>query len=125
PMRWVMHRRGPSRALVLSRIVKGTGVAGVLAIAFAGCGDDGGAGDRDSAETGGSGIVTFTSGEDETGGNDSTPFPDLDPGIETTGNPGDCPGGSGGQPGEEYKFSIIWIANTGEGTVSKIDTVSA
>ena len=38
---------------------------------------------------------------------------------------GDCPGGSGGAPGDEYEFSVIWIANSPEGTVSKIDTVTA
>ena len=39
------------------------------------------------------------------------------------GNGGDCPG-SDGDPGEN-EFSVIWIANSPEGTVSKIDTVTA
>jgi hypothetical protein len=39
-----------------------------------------------------------------------------------TGGPGDCNGG-GGMMGENT-FSIIWIANSPEGTVSKIDTQS-
>jgi hypothetical protein len=38
-------------------------------------------------------------------------------------NVGDCGGGAMGEP--EYEFSIIWIGNSGEGTVSKIDTVTA
>lgn len=39
-----------------------------------------------------------------------------------TGGAGDCPGGNG-MPGD-LQFSNIWIANTPEGTVSKIDTMS-
>ena len=43
-------------------------------------------------------------------------------GGETDGmNAGDCPGGGGGMGGE-VEFSYIWIANSPEGTVSKIDT---
>lgn len=39
------------------------------------------------------------------------------------GNGGDCPGG-GGMMGEDVEFSYIWIANSPEGTVSKIDTMT-
>jgi len=39
------------------------------------------------------------------------------------GNGGDCPGG-GGMMGEDVEFSNIWIANSPEGTVSKIDTMT-
>lgn len=42
-------------------------------------------------------------------------------GGSATGGAGDCPGGPGGMPGD-IQFSNIWIANTPEGTVSKIDT---
>jgi streptogramin lyase len=37
-----------------------------------------------------------------------------------TGGAGDCPG-PGGTPGE-YEFSYIWISNSPEGTVSKVNT---
>lgn len=57
----------------------------------------------------------------------------LDVGVGTGGvtAAGDSQGGSpcvdgetdGGDP--EYEFSVIWIANTAEGSVSKIDTVTA
>lgn len=40
-------------------------------------------------------------------------------------NVGDCGNGGGGNGEPEYEFSIIWIGNSGEGTVSKIDTVTA
>jgi hypothetical protein len=40
------------------------------------------------------------------------------------GNGGDCPGGGGGMMGDDIEFSNIWIANSPEGTVSKIDTMS-
>jgi streptogramin lyase len=38
---------------------------------------------------------------------------------------GDCSDSDPGGGGEEYEFSIIWISNTTEGTVSKIDTTTA
>lgn len=38
------------------------------------------------------------------------------------GGPGDCPGGGG--PVGEVEFSLIWIANSTQGTVSKIDTMT-
>lgn len=44
---------------------------------------------------------------------------DVGNGGATAGG-GDCPGGGGGSANDEY--SIIWIANSPEGTVSKIDT---
>ncbi len=43
---------------------------------------------------------------------------------DSGGNPGDCPGSSGGGRGD-VEFSTIWIANSPEGTVSKIDTRTA
>jgi hypothetical protein len=76
----------------------------------------------DEQEAGGddgssSGIVitaTDTNGEKLDVGDGST---------ATAGNSGgDCPGGGSGG---ENTFSVIWIANSPEGTVSKIDTQSA
>jgi hypothetical protein len=97
--------------------------AGGLVLAL-GCGDDGGR-ESGSAETGGISVSIsvgpLTEGDSadedtgdklDVGGNDGGP-----------GNGGDCPGGGGGGNGE-VDFSIIWIANSPEGTVSKIDTVT-
>jgi DNA-binding beta-propeller fold protein YncE len=46
-------------------------------------------------------------------------LPDLKFDLEIPDLPED------GCPGDEFEFSIIWIANSGEGTVSKIDTRTA
>jgi streptogramin lyase len=83
--------------------------AGAASLAL-GCGNrgDGADGDGESTESGGE---ETTVGEkfDVLGGGDG-------------GTGGDCNGGMGGS---EYDFSIIWISNTTEGTVSKIDTITA
>lgn len=73
------------------------------------------------------GIAVADSGETSNGGDDGPmiridiPTPNTD--ADTGTNPGDCPSG-GGTPGGNT-FSIIWIANSAEGTVSKIDTRTA
>jgi hypothetical protein len=91
-----------------------------------GCGGDegresssgGGPAGIDSLGTDGTGIV-LTEGEDLADSGDK-----LDAaGGSATGGAGDCPGGGGGMPGD-IEFSNIWIANTPDGTVSKIDTQS-
>jgi hypothetical protein len=68
--------------------------------------------------------VTATDGD--SGGDptkaDDPDDPRLDVGDGETGSQGgDCPGG-GGMMGDEPEFSYIWIANSPEQTVSKIDT---
>lgn len=82
------------------------------------------AADGGSAGSGGIGIDGGGSVDDTTagggGGGGDGPRLDVGAGAETGGGPGDCNGG-GGMMGENT-FSIIWIANTPEGTVSKIDT---
>ena len=96
-----------------------------LASAALACGnDDGGA--QSGSGGPGSGIVTLSGA-----GTDTDPVPDddeddgekLDIGTpgETEGA-GDCNGGGGMMGGNE--FSVIWIANSPEGTVSKIDTIT-
>lgn len=91
----------------------------VAALLAAGCGDDSEAEDGSVNETGvaGTGINLDDAmpGADETG----EKF-DAGDGMATAGA-GDCPGTD---PGGENTFSIIWIANSPEGTVSKIDTNS-
>jgi DNA-binding beta-propeller fold protein YncE len=73
------------------------------------------------------GTDTDDSGADTDDGASAGPSGDkLDvAGVDTDGVGGDCPGGAGGGPSDEYEFSIIWVANSPEGTVSKIDTVTA
>lgn len=91
-----------------------------------GCSDDRG----DTPDSGeGLGIET------ETNSNDSNEAPDDSgngPKLDILGdadvgeNVGDCGGrGGGGGQDEDEAFSIIWIANSTEGTVSKVDTVTA
>lgn len=102
------------------------------------CGDDARE-DSSSATTGASnmtGISGISSGisigtDTPTSGGGSisisgTGEPKLDiPADDTEADPsgGDCPGGGGMD--EDYAFSIIWVGNTGQGTVSKIDTTTA
>lgn len=108
-------------------------ICGALALLLA-CGDSGGRG-QDSATSGLSGglgplTLPTTSGaptESGGGGEGGDTLGKLDvAAVETEGLPGggDCvDDDDDGEPGG--KFSIIWIANTGEGTVSKIDTETA
>lgn len=99
------------------------------------CGDDGGREDEASAggsnsdpsgisvgtvpteATGGGGISV---GGDDTGMKLDLPAESTDSGFP--GNGGDC---NGNGMENDYEFSIIWISNSGEGTVSKIDTEAA
>jgi hypothetical protein len=88
------------------------------------CGDNPHSG-RGGADDHGIGIGgTQTDGPRDEGDGMSGPKLDVE-GVDTEGVGGDCPGGAGGLPSDEYEFSIIWIANSPEGTVSKIDTVTA
>jgi hypothetical protein len=98
----------------------------LAALAGAACNGDGAADSRgDSAGSGiltqsgtGTGTSAATSGEADSDDR-------LDVGNGTEGGSasgGDCPG-SGGSDGDT-EYSYIWIANSPEGTVSKIDTVT-
>lgn len=80
------------------------------------CGDDGG-----RPGGGGTGVASLDDGIelDTVGADETMGVFDVGDG-ETAGQGGDCPGG-GGMMGEP-EFSYIWIANSTEGTVSKIDT---
>lgn len=90
------------------------------------CSDDGRTSAADAADEG---VTTETGGGategSESPGDSGEPKLDMSGDADAgNGNPGDCGGGGGGQD-EETAFSIIWIANTTEGTVSKVDTVTA
>ena len=86
------------------------------------CGNDEGAeGSGLPAAT--SGIDSFgdpTEGDPEDQADATGEIFDVGEGAEG-GNGGDCPGGSG-MMGDDFEFSFIWIANSPEGTVSKINT---
>jgi hypothetical protein len=90
----------------------------------AGFGDGGGTG-GDGQGDGGGGGDGGGSGSDDGGGDDGDIRYDVAPGDGSGGgdNPGDCPGEGDGEL--EYEFSVIWIANSRQGTVSKIDTITA
>jgi hypothetical protein len=89
-----------------------------------GCGNGGGSRSDDASETGISATVSAsaTDSSAEQGSNDDDDIK-LDSGMLSdlkTGG-GDCPGG--GMYGD-FDFSYIWIANSPQNTVSKIDTLT-
>ena len=96
----------------------------VLAWVAPGCGGDDRKGLDDEIGID-DGVLTLDSGpETSTSVGDESP---VDTGVkfdmdvtDAMGNTGDCPGG-GGMPGD-VEFSYIWVANSPQGTVSKIDT---
>jgi len=114
------------------------GFVGVSALSFglvASCGSDGA---RESGSNSGSasaddGIASITATGEGTGQSDDADAGDddlkLDAASQTDLGVEGCAGDSmsGGNMGDtegEVDFSYIWIANSGEGTMSKIDTVS-
>jgi hypothetical protein len=99
-------------------------VAATALVVAAACNNEGGEGNSaDGSATGG--IVTLEgSGTDGATGVDDDDGDKLDVQVGTGGDSaGDCNSGGGGMPGQT-EFSLIWIANSPEGTVSKIDTES-
>lgn len=98
-------------------------------------GSDGtGSGSGGSGSTGGDDGGTEGNGATDghgTGDGEDTDSIRLDVGAGTGtsgagdgGEGGGCDGGTGGGP-TTYKFSVLWVANSRQGTVSKIDTVTA
>lgn len=73
--------------------------------------DDAGAGTASAAGEG--------AAEDEGGDRGGEARLDVEAATGGTGGAGDCPGGGGGG---EVEFSYLWAANSGQGTISKIDT---
>jgi hypothetical protein len=90
-----------------------------------GCGAPG---DESNTTAMGTGITALTfplDGTMDSADAEGDSGPKLDAsGSDLGGNGGDCPGGGGGMMGEDVEFSYIWIANSPEGTVSKIDTMT-
>ncbi len=99
---------------------------GVATLALSACGKDDG---RPPGPVGASGITAATGddgiGDVDDGGDDGADDGDkFDLGDSPDlGQAGDC-GNGNGMMGGEAEFSFIWIANSPEGTVSKIDTKS-
>ncbi len=102
------------------RATRGSIWAAGLALC-ASCGQDDPMGDSDTGVASLSGLTDDGTGPvaDETGEKFDVLVNDagLGPG-------GDCPGGGGGGMDGDVDFSFIWIANSPEGTVSKIDTMT-
>ncbi|MFV8750177.1 hypothetical protein ACNOYE_06475 [Nannocystaceae bacterium ST9] len=95
-----------------------------LALITSGCGDDRGrTGDDELGIEGGltldEGTSTASTGGEQVDDDESGVKFDMDI-TDAMGNGGDCPGGTG-MPGD-VEFSFIWVANSPQGTVSKIDT---
>ncbi|MEM7159988.1 MAG: hypothetical protein AAF799_44530 [Myxococcota bacterium] len=88
-----------------------------------------GGGTASDGDTSGGGIASLsdtgmTTAMESEGADESQGSAKLDAaGGSATAGGGDCPGSGGGMPGD-LEFSNIWIANTPDGTVSKIDTMS-
>lgn len=101
------------------------GAGSLVCVGLVGCG---GEGERDSSTGAGPGGIPGIGDtgtgltEGELDGADGTGEKLDAAGGDATAGGGDCPGGSG-MPGE-LEFSNIWISNTPEGTVSKIDTMT-
>jgi streptogramin lyase len=98
----------------------------VPTLALLACGDDGRPGKADQGE--GIGLDSET-GDDADDSTDPTgqdgPKLDVLGGGDAGDNIGDCGAGGGGRGQGGEAFSIIWIANSTEGTVSKVDTATA
>jgi streptogramin lyase len=112
------HDRGNQRGRVIA--------LGVAALVGVGCSSPGTESTTLGNATGLTGILTTPTGGSLDGDSDdadgSGGGTKLDvAGSDLGGNAGDCPGG-GGMMGEDVEFSYIWIANSPQGTVSKIDT---
>ena len=77
-----------------------------------------------SSTTSGASISASATGTDSTANvsasdtSADTEGPKFDVGVQPDVSGGTCGGGMGGMP----EFSYIWVANSGQGTISKIDT---
>lgn len=87
-----------------------------------GGGDPQESGSGSNGETG-VGPIGPQTGDDESGGGGGIKL-DVGTNDAGLGPGGDCPGGGGGGNDGDVEFSLIWIANSPEGTVSKIDTMT-
>ncbi len=96
-------------------------VGGLVALAALGaaCGDAK-APPMDVVASGGINLGNSSGAASEGDETDNLPKLDVGDKSPSTGA-GDCPGGGGSS---ENSFSIIWVANSPEGTVSKIDTAT-
>ncbi len=98
-------------------------------VLVAACGSDDGRMAASDGESAGAGITLLpgSATDSATGNADSSDedtfkldLPNTDFGVESCAGDGQSGGGGGGEG--EFDFSYIWIANSGEGTMSKINT---
>lgn len=87
----------------------------------------GGGSGRDESGSGEDGITTLSAsdGGTETIGGDGDGGMAMKLDVTNNGDGGgggDCNAGGGGMMGDDAEFSYIWIANSSQGTVSKVDT---
>ena len=101
------------------------GALGIVALPS--CGDDTQNTSRYGGETTFGGMTLGGDGDgDGSSSSSTTGGPKLDVGSGGgTGGAGCEEGGTGGMGNGEIEFSNIWIANSPDGTISKIDTVTA
>ena len=77
----------------------------------------------DTEDAGGGSGGPGGGGTDDPSGGDDDGVPKFDVGGETGGPEGDpCAGEGGGGGGQNLELSYIWIANSSQGTISKINT---
>lgn len=112
---------GERRAMMSSAMKRHGLLCGAMALGTACGGDDSAA---DGGETGVLSVGTPTSAATASAEEDSGEKFDVAINDAGLGGGGDCPGGGGGGMDGEVEFSLIWIANSPEGTVSKIDTMT-
>lgn len=111
----------------MSSSVSAGWIAGALLLGACGGSErqDAASGDESGVNPGDGDGGTGAVDPDDDGGGNMMPKLDVESPGESGGGPGgDCPGGGGGMSGDEIEFSYIWIANSPEGTVSKIDTMT-
>jgi hypothetical protein len=97
----------------------------IVGVGTLACGKDDGRQDAGVTATEGGGLLTSLSNADDGGDGaddgDGEDKLDIGTGSDLGGGAGDCPG-AGGMMGGDVEFSYIWVANSPQGTVSKIDT---
>jgi len=98
----------------------GEGGGGITAAGQTGSADGDGDGEDGDGTAGGSGGNSADGADSADGGNDGPPGINFD--VGSPDGDATCGGGGGKGVGGSGTFSYIWIANSGQGTISKINT---
>lgn len=113
----------PHLTLPSARLCAPLGTCLLVATSFAACGDD----DRGGEDTPpDDGVSDVGDDDDDDQGDDDDDDDCPEGGCLDIGEPDDDDDDddeSDCDDGDDYEFNVIWVANTAEGTVSKIDTV--